>query len=273
MKDYRGYYEIYLNVPFTDSIFYTMATLDELVIEDVNVLYDAHDNSIKKCVFKHEVIGYSLTVTYDDGTISSISALGTTWMNDLQNFFGTNNILGIAHIFTNSNISLFLLELERCFDRTKTCYFLYRLNSAKNVVSKSLVFVESDFCVFNTPISHKSMELTMTRTANDFTLKSFNYLYLTVLERFYFVDKTLLTKNIMNLTIVEDVLMSFADLIRSQIAFVTRNENIFNNDLVDDEIHMDGDKSINYTIISPTNDLFDITNNLDVGSFILTTVG
>ena len=145
------------------------------------------------------------------------------------------------------------------------------MNSPKNQVAKDLIFVSCDTCVYNSAISHKSMELVMKRTS---TAVKFNYIYLNPFKRFYYVDKIIYTHDTMTLTLIEDVLMSFSELIYQQTAYVTRNENNYESDMVDSLVTFDYDKSITYTTPTLTTDVFDVQHpNVAMGSYILITVG
>lgn len=58
---------------------------------------------------------------------------------------------------------------------------------------------------------------------------NFNYVYIEKLKRYYFVEsKRILNNSLVEYDIVEDVLMSFKDLIRQQNILVTESENAYN---------------------------------------------
>lgn len=254
MKDYRG--------KFTFSI----TSLDWSLF-DGNIIFDELTGF--EDVINHKIIAkFSLALatppnidvvfTYKDGTTNTISMSYYSLSSTLPNYFGTTSPSGIGKVSSTMTNSYNLTHLQMYFDRSVNCYFLYKLNSEKNVVSKSITFVESGYMNYNNTISHKSMQLTMKRSASE---EPFNYVYLTVLNRFYYVDAVNYTNDVMILNLIEDVLMSFSDLIRSQTAYVKRNQNTYNSDLVDDLVQMDGDKTVTYTTITPTNDVFTLDAN------------
>lgn len=174
------------------------------------------------------------------------------WIPTLQSYFGlwitTIGTLVQNDVRTDTS---YLQALQQCVSTDVNAYFLFKMNSPKKQVTKNITFVSCDECVYNSPISHKEMELTMTRGAYD---TKFNYIYLLPFKRFYYVDKIVYSKNVMVLTLIEDVLMSFDELIRSQTAYVTRNENNYDSDKIDEFVTYDYDKSKTYTTITPTND-------------------
>lgn len=58
---------------------------------------------------------------------------------------------------------------------------------------------------------------------------NFNYVYIEKLKRYYFVEsKRILNNSLVEYDLVEDVLMSFKDLIRQQNILVTESENAYN---------------------------------------------
>ena len=91
-----------------------------------------------------------------------------------------------------------------------------------------------------------------------FLAPTFNYVYIPSLLRYYFIDSiTLVNNGIWDLNLKVDVLMSFKSQILQQSAYIRRNENEFNNDLIDTELKTFNGKII--TKIELDNDLFDVT--------------
>ena len=109
--------------------------------------------------------------------------------------------------------------------------FVYRLNSERNVVNKSLILVDIINGYFRNSVNVKNPSITI----QDFKIKdTFNYVYICALKRYYYVDSVeISTKNMTLLSLTEDVLMSHKDLIYSQTAFINRNENDYNAYLTD----------------------------------------
>lgn len=129
----------------------------------------------------------------------------------------------------------------------------YLLNSDKHTVSKSITWVYTEVLNFTKPITYKTIDLDRMIKEDDV---SFNYVFITSLNRYYYVDSITLTNDHQVIHLVEDVLMSFADLIKSQTAFIKRQENANYPNIVDDEVYTNYDKSISEDTITLTNDIF-----------------
>lgn len=133
----------------------------------------------------------------------------------------------------------------------------YKLNCQRNVVNKTigtttaynLVIVSTLYGNFKNAVALKNpiIDIDITNDSN-----KFNYVYIVELERYYFVEKIdLVSKDIIRVSLVEDVLMSHASLILEQNAYVTRYENAVNNDLlIDDRLPREDVPTITY--IEPT---------------------
>ena len=142
--------------------------------------------------------------------------------------------------------------------------FLYLLKGEKEEITKDLTFVESNYVSFNTTISPTNFNLLIKKNITDMKNHPFNYVYISTLHRFYFVDNTELTNDMMNLHLSEDVLSSWDKLIRDQSGFVTRNENMSSEYLVDERRPLDNTLTVDYEI--PTDGLlvnFSFTTNND----------
>lgn len=104
---------------------------------------------------------------------------------------------------------------------------------------------------------------------------SFNYVYIPSFNRFYFVNGfTFISKNLWVMNLSVDVLMSYNYEIRQQTAYINRQENIYDDELVDDEIDTHYAKSISNKVISPTTQIFPVTQSEEDtrNSYLLTVV-
>lgn len=151
---------------------------------------------------------------------------------------------------------------------------IYLLKSPRKKVTKSLKSVGIISGNYTKPITYRSISLDI---VNHQDLPFFNYLYIPELKRYYYVQESTQIKDFAQLTLVEDVLMSWDSLIRSQTAYVTRNENTYDEDIVDKEVTYDYDKSVNYIPVTPLIDVFESseqgTVTESVGGFCIITVG
>lgn len=146
---------------------------------------------------------------------------------------------------------------------------IYLLKSPRKQVTKSLKSVGIISGNYTKPITYRSISLDI---VNHSDLPFFNYLYIPELKRYYYVQESTQIKDFAQLTLVEDVLMSWGDLIRSQTAFVTRNQNAYDEDIVDKEVTYDYDKSINYIDITPLADVYGQSSYSENGMYVLKTV-
>lgn len=97
---------------------------------------------------------------------------------------------------------------------------LYKQNSANNVLNKSLTLSNIIQGKFNIPIALKSFTLDLDGKY------VFNYIWIPLLNRYYYVNSVQRYTDVLTrYTFGEDVLMSWQSLIKSQSAFVTRQEN------------------------------------------------
>lgn len=132
------------------------------------------------------------------------------------------------------------------FYRDFPTMFVYLMNSPKNKVTKSLIWVATFGININRVINNKNLIVDVANIDED-SKKRFNYVYLPFMNRYYYVQEISLLKDFTSCSLVEDVLMSFSDLIRLQTAFVERQENNYDSDKVDDLVTFDYNKSITYT--------------------------
>ena len=205
---------------------------------------DINDNTVNTISIIHFGTSYGITV---NGTNHIYSGL-TNFRNGLQTLFGSE-ISGIGVIY---------------MDGTNTAL---RSKSPRDTVSKELDFVRSSEIKYTRTINHKRLQIDMLLSVND---EKFNYAYLTVLNRYYYIEDIMLTNNYGLLTLNEDVLMSFADLIRLQTAYVERNQYNIDSNKVDDLIICDYDKELKYTVITPTNDIYWYTGTAEnIGYWVL----
>lgn len=150
----------------------------------------------------------------------------------------------------------------------------YKLNCQRNIVNKTigmttaynLVIVSTLYGDFKNAVALKNpiIDIDITTTSYDF-----NYVYIVELNRYYFVEKIdLVFNNVVRLSLVEDVLMSHATLIKSQNAYVTRYENAVNNDLlIDDRLPREDVPTIAYVEPTPLSTVTNIIDfDFDVGN-------
>ena len=114
----------------------------------------------------------------------------------------------------------------------KTSLMLFKLNSTRNHVVKTLIDVGLLYGEFKAPLGIKNIEIDV--EGYDIN-NTYNYVYLPVLQRYYYVTNIqFINKKFTRLILLEDVLYSHSDLIKSQDAYVTRYSGATDKYIVDD---------------------------------------
>ena len=104
------------------------------------------------------------------------------------------------------------------------------------------------------------------------TFPNFNYVYIEIFNRYYFVsDIVSVNKNIWEVSLSCDVLMSYKDAINACTGFVDRNENTYNLLIVDDKLPLKQGQTITTTFVNNT--LFDDIQGTYVLQGLLVTQG
>jgi len=121
----------------------------------------------------------------------------------------------------NSLNSLMLIDAANLDFNGLSSIVLYKQNSANNVVNKNLTIVRIIQGKFNIPIALKTFTLDLQ------SLPFFNYIRVPILDnRYYYVNSVQRYTDVLTrYTFGEDVLMTWQDLIKSQSAFIIRQEN------------------------------------------------
>lgn len=103
-------------------------------------------------------------------------------------------------------------------------------------------------------------------------LPSFNYVYIPIFNRFYFVtDITSVNKNIWRMTLKCDVLMTYKASIFNLQGVIGRQENEFNKDLIDSVLPCTNEKSVEYVEVS--NNIFNTQAITNLYNYVVTVVG
>lgn len=150
----------------------------------------------------------------------------------------------------------------------KTALIAYLQNSENGKLDKTLAEVGTILGTFNQAIGLKTIDVDIAGYARDF-----NYVWIPTLRRYYYVDSVdLISADVTRLHLKEDVLMSWKSLIRSQTAFIERQENVYDDDLVDEMVKYSYDKNIITFDVAKTTDIYRWTNILTDFNFVITTV-
>lgn len=150
----------------------------------------------------------------------------------------------------------------------ETLVYLYTQNSENNALNKDITLVNIINGKFNHSIGVKSLNIDVVNID-----MNFNYVYIPSLNRYYYVDSVEIVSNdVRRLMLKEDVLMSWKSLIRQQSAFVDRQENTYDADIVDDLVTYSYDKFINTEVITLYTNIYENTGN-DKLNFVIESVG
>lgn len=218
---------------------------------------------------------FKLDITYykNDGTLGSITHNNIS-LADLLGYFTTyfsNEIkgLGTLEISVADGLQSYLdLWFENVsdllFDDIPTQYIvLFSQVSEKHVVDKQLIWIKNEVLKFNKPITYRKFNLVRKPVADELP---FNYVYVSSLKRYYYIDDMVMTNEMCDMTLSEDVLMSHKELIGLQTAFIKRQENASYPDIEDNEVYCQLKKSITETTITPTNDIFKLYPYVGTGT-------
>ena len=102
---------------------------------------------------------------------------------------------------------------------------LYKNTSEENAIEKIIVDKKTIEGTLKTTIDITNFSITF-NFFDDWN--SYNYVYIEKLKRYYFVDsKRIINNSLVEYDLIEDVLMSFKDLIRNQNILLSESETAF----------------------------------------------
>lgn len=150
----------------------------------------------------------------------------------------------------------------------ETLLYVYKQNSKNNVLSKNLTFVDIISGQFNHAIGLKNIDIDIHNYGNDY-----NYIYIPLFKRYYYINSVeLISNDVTRLHLKEDVLMSWSSLIKQQLAYVERQQNDYDDDLIDELVSYSYDKNIVPSLIPMTNNIYENVSNTDL-NFVIESVG
>ena len=122
---------------------------------------------------------------------------------------------------------------------------LYKYNGESNRLDKTNYLHEPITLTGNARESIDKMSASLLLQYSG-ALIGYNYVYITELNRYYFIESdTIERTDIHRLTLKTDVLMTYKTAIKSSSGLVSRNENLYNTQIIDDRLRFLGYKSIN----------------------------
>ncbi len=227
----------------------------EITLNELNL----SNYAVTKIVFKKASGTYTATVTYDDGLVMTFTGATNIINAFAQDIIGTGKIVFDSTAVPTDDIRGTLISTDDLILYNQETIFTYLMDSPKNQVTKTLNFVSSMEININRVINNKNLIVDIANV-DVVSKKRFNYVYIPSMNRYYYVQEINLLKDFTSCSLTEDVLMTFSDLIRTQTAFVDRQENSYDPDLVDTYIPDLNTKT--YTVTEYKNKLFftDILN-------------
>ena len=245
---------------------YYIGVLDFIVVEGFNNTVPFNVEKILSIYFEESEINstltYNVTVNYYDDNTEQVVTV-TYSLSDFTDYvIGGSDLTIFSKIFDNANeipYQYFLIGTENLVVRSNFI-LCYPLENERNVVNKYLD-ADSEMLIkgsFKNTVSVKSPVIDIENFFDtSYQRTKFNYVYIQPLNRYYYVQSVeLVTNKIARLYLQEDVLMSFKDLIKDQTAFISRNENDYDLDIVDDYVQYDYDKEIRYSTFIPDVKIF-----------------
>ena len=125
-----------------------------------------------------------------------------------------------------------LLYVKKIYEDVTENITLYKNSAEPNRVDKStfLELVGTFYGVFRDDTSIINMSLTIEYPS----VVDFNYIYIPIFNRYYFVtDITLIRYNLYNISLSCDVLMSYKNAILNCKGFIDRNEFTYDDKIID----------------------------------------
>ena len=238
----------------------------EITLNELNLT----NYAVTKIVFKKASGTYTATVTYDDGLVMTFTGATNIINAFTSDIIGTGKIVFSSTAVPTDDIRGTLISTDDLVLYDQETIFTYLMDSPKNKVTKTLNFVSSMEININRVINNKNLIVDIANV-DVVSKKRFNYVYIPSLNRYYYVQEINLLKDFTSCSLVEDVLMSFSDLIRSQNAYVERQENTYNLELKDNYVSFDEKRVYSFTTITPNYAIYGVPNTA-VGCYIIQTI-
>lgn len=218
--------------------------INSSIIDDVQMItIDWFNNAVRILAYSDNV-GINLIGTYTGGT------LGQFFTYNYAQFVGnvTSGMTTFREWIDNR-----VIQLDQ---DGYTSLQLFRLNDTRNKLSKTITFYDIVEGQFKNPIGIKQITIDVVGYPISST---YNYVYIKKLNRYYYIsDVAFVSAELTRLILVEDVLMSWATLIRGQSAFVTRQVGSSENYLVDNRLPLEDKLTVEY--IRPTGTIGGLKN-------------
>lgn len=267
----KNWIETYFDIVYPYS--YTVKSFDSKIILDSII----EAPSMKKALLT--VIGNQKTLTLTGSNDKTYTLQWSSVTPDGKQFVGLSNSAestkAIIPVGVEVSVSwsgdIVLYEAYGIYRPPVTTFDinLYQKTCENNRVDKTnyITAVNTLSGVLREESSITDVIITFTST----DLPTFNYVYIEAFNRYYYVnDITSLKKDLWQMTLSVDVLMSYKEAILACTGFVDRNENEFNADLIDKKRVVEEGNTIEVATV--TNELFTATQGTYLLNGILVSV-
>ena len=180
--------------------------------------------------------------------------------HDMKNFTDTRKVLGdTCYTFIKTSLLFDYLEIE--FNTDVNHILVYNVTDENSKVFKSLLYGYKHKGIFrdNVDLINPVFEMESNNVL------SFNYVYLNMFGRFYFVDSIECVRNgLYRIYCSVDVLMTYREQLKDLQVYVTRQENTYNEYLPDEKLPVEIDNKVEkiYYLTHLFKDFDDIDENM-----------
>ena len=219
----------------------------------------------------------SVVVTYSDYTTDTVSFdiadipdhkfIG---FNDTPNSKRAMVVEGSNSVYIYNDMTFYPVYVKYIVPSTTFDINLYQSTAEKNRVDKTNYLTSVG--LLKGALREQCSIVSPSITYQAETFPNFNYVFISAFGRYYFVNSiSSVGKNLWKMDLSCDVLMTYEAEIVQLTALIARQENDYNDDLVDNEIPTEKEPTVTYQEI--TNTVLNTQAAASTHNFVLTVVG
>lgn len=200
-------------------------------------------------IFFLDSTGYTISLTTTDSHLYTFdqTTINTILSDVTDRIIYFDADLSFASV-ESKVLTLINLGIISVNQNGNTTLFVYKQNSENDALDKTLTDVNIFDGKFNHAIGLKNIDVDLVGYNFDF-----NYVYIPLLSRYYYVDSIeLISGNVTRLHLKEDVLMSWKTLIKNQHMLITRWESSEETYITDDRLPLESRFKTRYEDLSDT---------------------